>query len=1146
MYITQLEIDNFKSFGKKAKIPFFEGFTVISGPNGSGKSNIIDSILFCLALSSARGLRAEKLTDLINLNSGKNSAEVAITFSDGTRIRRRIKRTPHGYYSYNYLNDRLCKQGDVLDFLSRVGIKPEGYNVVMQGDITRIMEMSDTERRKIIDEIAGVAEFDKKKEQALTELEVVRERIDREEILLHELTMRLGELETEREEALRYRKLQEEYAALESCRSAAMLRERRRELSALGDLLSSQQASLEELFGRKQKKSDEISLQKEKIADLDAEINEKSGTEYLQMVSRLEEARGEIRVAEQTIGSLKEEKKANLEAVQRIYMDRKRAETRVKENTESIRTLSVDRSNIAMELATRKAELASLQQKLDSESAGVADARDQLFARMKVQEEQKAARSELLHRRDMQIEKSRIRSSEKDRLENRILQIDRERSEKERQCSEYAAQESRLEDEKKKLEADIARVEADLLSRRAALEKIGKEIKAHERDLVRLEAQQQAGGGAGSRALETILGMDGVYGTIAQLGKVLPEYATALDIAAGSRLNYVVVETDAVAAGAIAYLKEQRLGRATFLPLSKITAPNLPPLKDSRVIDYAVNLLEFDPLYDTAFRLVFGGTVVVDTLEAARKMIGSYRMVTLEGDLVEKAGAMTGGSRPKKTIGFGVAAGEEIAALRSQIMALENDARDLEVAVTRLAGEADELRRARMGSDEQIARFRMLKQDAIRQCESLHAEKEALSTSLEELQRDVGAGGSELAEIEQEIEEVTGVISAIQEEIADLKARLEDTEIPALTEQADAFRREIEEGERRLRNKDADIADLQRERQHFTRRVEELDLDRGRVEEKNQAIDEKIGLAEKRIVENTEIVRDLESRQKSFSTELNHLRAKRHDLTEALLALERGMLELEGEGERINLQLVSLRERADALGEEITALECEAGDTTTDLALQEIEARMAAADRSIKKIGDVNMLAIEEYDRVSSRIEARTEKKEVLSRERTLILERIEKYEKLKYESFSKSYDAIDENFRKIFARLTSGSGQLVLENEEDPFAGGLTFAVQPRGKKVHLLSSLSGGEKSLTTLAFIFAIQQYMPAPFYALDEIDMFLDSSNVERIAALIQEYSQGAQSIIVSLRKPTIERADRILGVTITPEKNSFVTGVQGNG
>jgi len=223
LHITELEIDNFKSFSKKTKIPFFGGCTVISGPNGSGKSNIIDSILFALALSSSRTLRAEKLTDLINLSAGKHTAEVSISFSDGTKIRRRIKRTGSGYYSYNYLNEKVCKQSDITDLLAKSGIKPHGYNVVMQGDITRIIEMSDFERRKIIDEIAGVAEFDAKKEQAIRELEVVRERLEREELLLNELAGRLVGLAREREQALVYREWAEKLKTFESCRAAAFL-----------------------------------------------------------------------------------------------------------------------------------------------------------------------------------------------------------------------------------------------------------------------------------------------------------------------------------------------------------------------------------------------------------------------------------------------------------------------------------------------------------------------------------------------------------------------------------------------------------------------------------------------------------------------------------------------------------------------------------------------------------------------------------------------------------------------------------------------------------------------------------------------------------------------------------------------------------
>lgn len=1146
MYITQLEIDNFKSFGKKTKIPFFEGFTVISGPNGSGKSNIIDSILFCLALSGARGLRAEKLTDLINLNSGKNSAEVTISFSDGTRIRRRIKRTPHGYYSYNYLNDRLCKQGDILEFLGKFGIKPEGYNVVMQGDITRIMEMSDTERRRIVDEIAGVAEFDKKKEQALAELEVVRERIDREELLLHELSIRLEELQNEREQALKYQRLSEELEFFRNCRSAAELRERERELAALQHLIFEQEKALVRTGDQQQEAEDAVADQKTKIEAVDGEINEKSGTEYLQLLTGLEEAKGAIKLAEKTISRLLEDKQSNLESIQRIYMDTKRAESRVRENTESIRTLSIDRSNIAMELATKKAERENLEEQLKAESAEVAGARDHLFSRMKDLEEERGKRSELLHRQDMLIEKSRMRSSEKERLENRLSQIEIEREEKEFQCGDFADNIVRLKKEKSDLEQKLSTLEKSLLSYRSSIEALQKEIKSRERELMRLEAQQQAGGAAGSQALEAILGMDGVYGTIAQLGKVSPEYAQALNVAAGNRLQHVVVESDAIAAEAIAFLKTNRLGRITFLPLNKLKVPDLPELRDRNVINYAINLLEYDPLFDLAIRQVFGATVVVDTLERARKMMGRYRMVTLEGELIEKAGAMTGGSRPKKSIGFGVAADEEIANLRSEITRLDGEIRDLEAGAARLSGESEKHRRERSAIEEQIARFSMLQKEYGRQLGALGEERGGISSSLDALAAEVLQGGAQLMEIEQEIDAVTEIISDISNEVDELKKRLEDTAIPGLTERIERIVKEVEEYERRLRNKDADIADVQRERQHFSRRVEELDQERAQIEEKNARIEAEISGAEASIEENRKCIADLELRQQTFSSELERLRARRDKLTAELLKREKRLMEHQSKADQIRLQITSLQERRVILEGEVTSLREEVGNLETDLSLQEIEDGVARAEYGLKRIGAVNMLAIEEYERVQGRISDRTEKKDVLSRERTMLIERIGKYEQMKFHSFIEAYNAIDVNFRQIFARLTSGSGQLLLENEDDPFSGGMTFAVKPRDKVIHLLSSLSGGEKSLTTLAFIFAIQQYTPAPFYALDEIDMFLDTSNVERIATLIKELSSNAQSIIVSLRKPTIERADRLVGVTLQPDKMSFVTGIKSNG
>ncbi len=1147
MYITHLEIDNFKSFARKTKIPFFEGFTVISGPNGSGKSNIIDSILFVLALSGARGLRAEKLTDLINVNTGKNTAEVGVTFSDGTTIRRRIKRTPAGYYSYNYLNGRLCKQGDVIEFLAKLGVKPEGYNVVMQGDITRIMEMSDGERRKIIDEIAGVAEFDSKREQALSELEVVRERIEREEILLGELAARLDALQHEREQAIEYRRWQEQLEHFGRCRGAALVRQKEQEIGTLHDLMRDQQAEVVRITGETEAATARLEEARERQRAVDDEINRKSGPEYLDLVGRLEEARGGIKLAEKTIERLMANRNENLEAVQRVYMDSRRAEAKVEECAGQIRNLSIDRANLAMELSGQREQMKAIEERIAGESKEVEGLKDQLFARLQDLESKKELRAKILREQDIFIEKSRMRTSERERLEARIRQIDEELANKQEQVTEYSSCMADCEAQKREVEREISDVESTLFARRSALDRLQKEIRENEQELMRFEAQQQAQGDAGGRAMEFVLGMDGAHGTVAQLGRAPPEYATALDIAAMGRLRWVIVDNDGIASDAIRYLRENRLGRVTFLPLNKLRAPILSPLEaDPGIIGYAVDLLEFDPAFERAFRVVFGATVVVDTLERARRLMGRYRMVTLDGDFVEKSGAMTGGVQKKKIRGFGVAVDDEITRVRATLAGLEAEAAEIGASIGRLAEVSEAKRAERSAVDEQVARYRMLTEEFQKRIEVLTGEKKTLEATLREMLRDAKTGGEELARLEADLERTADEIARISGEVDDLKKKLDDTEIPALTGQYEDLRRAVEDIERRLRNKDADITDAKRERQHFANRVEELTAERDRLVAKNQEIDGEIAAAGEEIEGRRRLIVQFEVRQKEFSDELAGLHEKRDRVLGEIRSLDREVLELTGAMERVRMQIDALVERERSLLAELAALREQAGDVETDLDLAAIDAGIAEAERALKKIGAVNMLAIEECDRVSTRVEERTAKKEVLSRERTMLLERIEKYEKMKYDAFMTAYRAIDANFQEIFARLTEGSGRLVLDNEEDPFSGGMTFAVQPRDKKVHLLSALSGGEKSLTTLAFIFSIQQYMPAPFYALDEVDMFLDGSNVGRIAAMISELSGNAQSIIVSLRKPMIERADRIVGVTIRPDKSTYVTGVQNNG
>jgi len=614
-------------------------------------------------------------------------------------------------------------------------------------------------------------------------------------------------------------------------------------------------------------------------------------------------------------------------------------------------------------------------------------------------------------------------------------------------------------------------------------------------------------------------------------------------VAAGSKLHYVVVKDDSVAARAIEFLKEQKLGRVTFLPLTKLRPPKLPPVKEAGAIGYAVEMLEFPPQFAEAFQVVFGGTVVMESLAQARKLIGRYRMVTAEGELLEKSGAVTGGSFKKPIRGFGAAVEDEVARLRSRMVVLAGEIAKIEEEVSNGTREIEGRRARRAELDAELSRLAIVTEEITRQGEVFRREKSQLMEALSALEGEVKSGTTELAAIESALDTITDAIAQMQKQIEQLKKKLEDTQIPALSEQLEKKKRERDEAERRLRNKEADINDLARERQHFSARLEELKAEVERLSAKNADLDREIVFSQEQIEASRAKIAGIEERQRQFSSELQELRDRHDQVSLAIKESGEKILALNASAERHRVQLEALNERFVTLSRDVEELRSQVGDLDTDMTLEEIEDGIAKAGQELRKIGAVNMLAIDEFERVEKRITERNEKKEVLSRERADLLERIERFEKMKFESFMTAFRAIDANFREIFASLTSGSGHLVLENEEDPFSGGLSFAVQPRDKPVHLLSALSGGEKSLTTLAFIFSIQQYIPAPFYAFDEVDMSLDGSNVERIAAMIRKLAQTSQFIIVSLRKPMIEGADRILGVTLLADKSSFVTGIK---
>lgn len=1146
MHIVQVDIDNFKSFSRKTKIPFYEGFAVISGPNGSGKSNIIDSILFVLSLSSARSLRAEKLTDLINNISGKHTAEVTLTFSDETKIRRRIKRTTSGYYSYYYLNERLCPQTDVLAYLSKHGIKPHGYNVVMQGDVTRIMEMSDLDRRRMIDEIAGVAEFDAKKEQALTELEQVRARIEREELLLADLSVRIGELKDAREGAVKYQKLQGELDYFRAARQIAQLCELERQLSTIALAKTDQETELVRINESVALETHERDCRTEEVRDIDRQISEKSGPEYIKLLADLEAERGNIRVAEQTIGRLKKEKDSNLGSMNGIFIDMKKFENSIADKNKDFHQLQIDRANLAMEYESQKKVLDQVQELIEKKSKDSEGAQTELIALMGQIEEKKAERSSILSERDGIIERSRIRAQESERMKRQQGQLFEERTEKQTEIESLENELAEKQKEKSVVDKQIGEADRSMMSCRRSLEPVREEIQRLMQKMMRLEAQQQVSAES-NRAISAVLEMDGVHGTVARLGKVPSEYTTALNVAAGGRLQNVIVDTDQTASDAIRYLKEERLGRVTFLPLNKIKPPApLPPVAGNGVVDYAINLIEFDEEYRNAFSLVLGQTVVVETLEAGRRLMGRFRMVTLDGELLEKAGAMTGGSIRKDIRGFGAAVNKESASINARLSELKGEESDLVAAESRNKAVSDGLRSEKRELDASVTKLELMIAECNRRLDAIADEEMSINESLSGLEHDSQEVSAKVAELETRQDELTDVISGMNDRIVEIRSVLDESEFTLLTEKLQNARRDVDDIKRRLDTKESDLVDVSRERQYFKKRLEERTADKDALAAKNAKLDEEIITCSQQIAAANGAIAALQEKQKSFTGELETLRNERAAMQAKVDESQSRLLSLASEIERCRVQIAALDEKAATASAQIEEIR----GTVTDevecmLSVDEIEEGIVTTERAIRKLGAVNMLAIEQYDEAVAKSEERMARKDVLSREREALLERIESFAQMKFAAFMEAYTAINMNFQDIFARLTMGSGHLVLDNQEDPFLGGMTFEVRPRDKEVHRLNMMSGGEKSLTTLSFIFAIQRYMPAPFYAFDEVDMSLDGVNVERISQMVREMCSSSQFVIVSLRKPMIEAADRIMGVTLRPDKSTLVTGVKTN-
>jgi chromosome segregation protein len=1180
MHIKELVLDDFKSFGRETRIPFYEDFTVVTGPNGSGKSNIIDGILFALGLARTRGIRAQKLTDLI-YNPGhadgervdgprEATVEVVLDNSDGTldraqvvnaagtekvgdvseiTIRRRVKETEDNYYSYYYLNERSVNLSDIRDLLAQAGVTPEGYNVVMQGDVTGIINMTPHERREIVDEIAGVAEFDAKKEDAFEELETVEERIDEAELRIEEKAERLDQLSDERDTALEYQSLREEKEEYENYRAAAALEEKREQLAETTDEIAETEATLARRRERLDEATDRVAALEDELSELNAEIERTGEEEQLQVKSEIEELKGEIATLE---GKIETQRERREEAEQKrreafVQIDRKNEE--LDELESEIRERKIEKADLKSTLASKRAELADVETEIEEADTSFDELKSELAEKKRRLEDRRETRHERQREKDRLLDDARRRSNEIEEVEAEIAEAEESVPQLQRRVSEL---ESELDSAQKNHETATELVE-ELRAQREELEaelsELESDIREKQQEYAELEAKaDDTGDSSWPRAVRTVTNADfgGVHGPVGELGAVDSEYATACETAAGGRLANVVVDDDGVGQDCIDYLKRRNAGRATFLPLTEMDDRGLPSLPaHPGVVDFAQNLVEYDDQYAGVFSYVLGTTLVVEDMDTARELMGRYRMVTLDGDLVETSGAMTGGSGGGTRYAFSKTGTGKLERIADEIHELEDERQSLRTEIQSVADDIEDARERVSAAAEKVRSVEADRDRAEAELDETEAEIETLREQRAELVDERESVDESMAELDESMAELDEEIAALEAEIEEIETELADSKIPELSDRADEIRAEIDELEDRMDDVDADLNELELQKQYAENAVEDLNETVESAQNRKADADEQIAAFEDRIEE-------LESELAAKREEIAELEEQLTALKDERSALQSTLREAESEREEAaaaveetSSRLDDVQERAERLEREIEELESTVDSYDSDeipdhdtvtAEIERLEAEMAALE-------PVNMLAIDEYDEVAAALDDLREKRDVLTEERDGIERRIQTYESQKRETFTEAFEAIDEQFREIFARLSAGSGELHLENPDDPFDGGLTMRAQPADKPVQRLDAMSGGEKSLTALAFIFAIQRHNPAPFYALDEIDAFLDAANAERVGELVDELASEAQFVVVSHRAALLERSERAIGVTMQEDNISAVTGIQ---
>lgn len=1181
MYLKRLEMNGFKSFADRTELEFVPGITAVVGPNGSGKSNVTDSIRWVLGEQSAKSLRGNKMEDVIFAGSDTRKpvgfCEVSMTFDNSDHrlpldysevtITRRVYRSGESEYM---LNKQPCRLKDIHELFMDTGIGKDAYSMIGQGKIDEILSSKSEDRRIIFEEAAGIVKYKTRKKEAEKKLDDTEQNLARIHDLIYEIENQIEPLSEQADKAKRYKELKETLKNAEIglyVHKIESLHAEWEKVTSEAKKLKGVQVSLAAEVTKKEIALEEL---KGKLHDQERKW-EHVQTRLMTISEELEKAEGQKEVQMERVKNRKENKQQLSERIALFKQELERLRREEKLVTGELQLKNQELKEKEKDLAVFKLRLSgvtgdddekiqSLNEKWQTQGKKlVALSSEKQYTKdhLKLLKDRAHSLDEAKKQLEKEEEEHKKQSEQLAIWLNEVEQALKQAAEKVRSLAEERSQ---LEEEEKKWTEEMRKSEQAFNRLRSQLEWM-REVEAEHQGFMQGVKEVLRARDRGVPSLK------GVHGAVAELLQVPQEYEAALETALGSALQHIVVEDEATGRSGIRYLKERRLGRATFLPLSVIKPRSMEEweLASCRKVDGFVgvgsDLIQYDSRYQTLFSYLLGRVVVTRTLEQANQLARAlsyrYRVVTLDGDVVNPGGSMTGGSRKQKR--------SNLLGRSRQLEELETQFEEAKAKVRQIQQTLDEIQQRKQELEdkwEQVRKQgeeRRLKEQELRGRErELSLARQNVTEKKEEILAEIKQVHKQKESYLAQLEKTDREIAALQKEQEALEQLLEESQEKA-KEQAHT-REEVNEKITELR---IQVAQIDQEITNLEQNLHRIQEEAKRIAEQKEAAAKELEALEDHQENNQfkmdqleETIQHLRQNKEKVQTELNEIRKQREQLLLERESQEKEVRQMQQTHRKQDHDLHELEVRGNRLDVELNHLLnklAEEYEISFERAKKlypvpgepkQAEKEVRSLKGKITALGDVNLGAIEEYERLKERYDFLKAQEADLLEAKEKLFEVIHQLVEEMGRRFEESFELIRIEFQDVFVKMFGGGrADLKLSDPDNLLETGIEIVAQPPGKKLQNLNLLSGGERALAALALLFAVLRIKPVPFCVLDEVDAALDEANLTRYTQYMKEFSGETQFIIITHRKHTMEGADVLYGITMQESGVSKLVSVK---